>query len=207
MKYAIIGSGQIGIALARAFARKNIEGAIANSCGPETLAFLKEELGPHVAPQSLQDAYKSEMVFLAVPFPMNRLPFYGAVIVLGHCGVVLWHLLILARLHSALGNDQILLIASLVNLIPVTAAILLWTRCHKIAGWLLLVSLGIGLLIGTYEHFLSPSPDNVFRMTAGHWVLQFRITAVLLVAIEAVGCWIGVKASREETSGAHPVVA
>jgi 8-hydroxy-5-deazaflavin:NADPH oxidoreductase len=72
MKYAIIGSGKIGTALARIFARKNIEVAIANSRGPETLAFLKEELGPRVVPQSLQDAYKSEMVFLAVPFPAHK---------------------------------------------------------------------------------------------------------------------------------------
>src|SRR5271156_5435544 len=34
MKYAIIGSGAIGTALARAFARNNIEVAIANSRGP-----------------------------------------------------------------------------------------------------------------------------------------------------------------------------
>ncbi len=31
MKYAIIGSGKIGTALARVFARKNIDFAIANS--------------------------------------------------------------------------------------------------------------------------------------------------------------------------------
>jgi hypothetical protein len=138
---------------------------------------------------------------------MNRLPLYGTVIVLGHCGVVVWHLLMLARLHSMLSSSQILLIASLVNLIPFTAVILLWTQFRKIAGWLLLVSLGIGLLIGTYEHFLSPSPDNVFRLAQGGWALQFRITAVLLVLIEALGCWIGVKASREETSAAYRVVA
>ncbi len=37
MKYAIIGSGKIGTALARTFVRKNIEVAIANTRGPETL--------------------------------------------------------------------------------------------------------------------------------------------------------------------------
>jgi 8-hydroxy-5-deazaflavin:NADPH oxidoreductase len=68
MKYAIIGSGKIGTALARTFARKNIEVAIANSRGPETLASLREELGPSVVPQSVQDAYKAEMILLAVPF-------------------------------------------------------------------------------------------------------------------------------------------
>ena len=68
MKYAIIGSGKIGTALARAFARKNIEVAIANTRGPETLSSLAEELGSCVHPSSLQDAYKAEMIFLPVPF-------------------------------------------------------------------------------------------------------------------------------------------
>jgi 8-hydroxy-5-deazaflavin:NADPH oxidoreductase len=48
MKYAIVGSGKIGTSLARTFARKNIEVAIANSRGPETLASLTEELGRRV---------------------------------------------------------------------------------------------------------------------------------------------------------------
>jgi predicted dinucleotide-binding enzyme len=72
MKYAIIGSGKIGAALARAFARKKIEIAIANTRGPETLASLAEELGTTVFPQSVQDAYEAEMIFLAVPFPAHK---------------------------------------------------------------------------------------------------------------------------------------
>jgi predicted dinucleotide-binding enzyme len=72
MRYAIIGSGKIGTALARAFARKNIEVAIANSRGPETFASLAEELGPSVFPQSVQDACEAEMIFLAVPFPAHK---------------------------------------------------------------------------------------------------------------------------------------
>jgi hypothetical protein len=67
----------------------------------------------------------------------------------------------------------------------------------RATGGFLLFSLGIGLLIGTYEHFLSFSPDNVFRMVQGEWALQFRITAVLLVIFEGIGCCIGVKALRE----------
>jgi 8-hydroxy-5-deazaflavin:NADPH oxidoreductase len=72
MKYAIIGSGQIGAALARVFARNNIEVAIANTRGPETLASLARELGRSVVPQSLQDACHAEMIFLAVPFPAHK---------------------------------------------------------------------------------------------------------------------------------------
>ena len=72
MKYAIIGSGKIGTALARTFARKKIEVGIANTRGPETLASLTKKLGPSVFPQSVQDAYRAEMIFLAVPFPAHK---------------------------------------------------------------------------------------------------------------------------------------
>ena len=72
MKYAIIGSGKIGTALARTFAHKNIEVAIANSRGPETLTSLTDELGPSVVPQSIEDASKAEFIFLAVPFPAHK---------------------------------------------------------------------------------------------------------------------------------------
>jgi predicted dinucleotide-binding enzyme len=72
VKYAIIGSGKIGTALAQTFARKHIEVAIANSSGPATLASLKEELGPSVVPQSLRDAYEAETIFLAVPFSAHK---------------------------------------------------------------------------------------------------------------------------------------
>jgi 8-hydroxy-5-deazaflavin:NADPH oxidoreductase len=67
-----LGSGKIGTALARTFARKNIEVAIANSRGPATLASLTKELGPSVVPQSLQDASKAETIFLAVPFSAHK---------------------------------------------------------------------------------------------------------------------------------------
>jgi 8-hydroxy-5-deazaflavin:NADPH oxidoreductase len=72
MKYAIIGSGKIGTALARVFARNNLGFAIANSRGPETLTSLREELGPSVSPQSIEDACKAAIIFLAVPFPAHK---------------------------------------------------------------------------------------------------------------------------------------
>src|SRR5580704_9810851 len=72
MKYAIIGSGKIGTALARTFAHKNSEVAIANSRGPATLASLTKELGPSVIPQSLQDAHEADVIFLAVSFSAHK---------------------------------------------------------------------------------------------------------------------------------------
>jgi len=68
MTYAIIGSGAIGSALARQFARSNIDVLIANSRGPESLKGLVAEFGRHVTPTSVPDALKADVVILAVPF-------------------------------------------------------------------------------------------------------------------------------------------
>ncbi|MGB6133664.1 MAG: NADPH-dependent F420 reductase [Acidobacteriaceae bacterium] len=68
MKYAILGSGNIGFALARAFARQGIKIGIANTRGPASLAALAKELGATVVPQSLREACEAEVIFLAVPF-------------------------------------------------------------------------------------------------------------------------------------------
>jgi 8-hydroxy-5-deazaflavin:NADPH oxidoreductase len=72
MNYAIIGSGQIGTALARIFARNNIEAGIANSRGPETLEPLVHEIGSSIHPISIERAHSADMIFLAVPFPAHR---------------------------------------------------------------------------------------------------------------------------------------
>ena len=69
MTYSIIGSGNIGSAIARQFARNGIDAAIANTRGPDSLAPLGKEFGAHIIPQALEAALKAEIVILAVPFP------------------------------------------------------------------------------------------------------------------------------------------
>jgi predicted dinucleotide-binding enzyme len=68
MTYSIIGSGHIGSAVARQFARKRINVGIADTQGPESIAALAKELGRYVAPQTLEDALRANTVILAVPF-------------------------------------------------------------------------------------------------------------------------------------------
>jgi predicted dinucleotide-binding enzyme len=68
MSHAIIGFGKIGQALAKAFARKQIEVAIASRQPPETHAPLAKAIGPSIHPKSLQEALKAETIILAVPF-------------------------------------------------------------------------------------------------------------------------------------------
>jgi len=72
MSYSIIGAGKVGQALARAFARKKIEVAIASRRSPEALAPVAKAIGPTIIPKSLQDAAKAEIVLLAVPFGTQK---------------------------------------------------------------------------------------------------------------------------------------
>lgn len=72
MSYAIIGFGAVGQALARAFARKNIEVAVASRRPPEALAPQAQAIGSTVVPTTLQEAIKADIIFLAVPFGEHR---------------------------------------------------------------------------------------------------------------------------------------
>lgn len=72
MSYAIIGFGNVGQALARAFARKGLEVAVATSKSPDTLASAAMSIGPTIVPKFLTEALEAEVVLLAVPYWSHR---------------------------------------------------------------------------------------------------------------------------------------
>ena len=72
MSYSIIGFGAVGQALARAFARKNIDVTVASRRAPETLMQQARAIGPSVVPRTRQEAIASDTIFLAVPFWEHR---------------------------------------------------------------------------------------------------------------------------------------
>lgn len=72
MSYAIIGFGAIGQALARAFARNNIEVAVASRRSPEALAPQAQAIGPTIVPKTLQEAIKADVIFLAVLYQGHK---------------------------------------------------------------------------------------------------------------------------------------
>ncbi len=72
MSYAIVGFGKIGQALAHAFARKNIDVAVASRRPPGALAPQAREIGPNIVAKSLRDALGADTIILAVPFGEHR---------------------------------------------------------------------------------------------------------------------------------------
>lgn len=68
MSYAIIGFGEIGQALAKAFARSNIAVSVATTRDPESIAPTAAAIGPVVIPVTTAEAAKADVIFLAVRF-------------------------------------------------------------------------------------------------------------------------------------------
>ncbi|WP_223508369.1 MULTISPECIES: NAD(P)-binding domain-containing protein [unclassified Pseudomonas] len=66
MSYAIIGFGNIGQALAKAFARSRIEVSVATTRDPQSFTATATSIGPGIIPKTLAKAIKADIVFLAV---------------------------------------------------------------------------------------------------------------------------------------------
>jgi len=72
MNYSIIGFGNIGQALAKAFARNGIEVSVATTRDPERFASKAAAIGPTIIPKKLADAVKADIIFLAVRFQSHQ---------------------------------------------------------------------------------------------------------------------------------------
>jgi predicted dinucleotide-binding enzyme len=68
MSYSIIGFGNIGQALAKAFARNGIKVSVATTRDPESFASDAAAIGPTIIPKTLAEAVKADTIFLAVRF-------------------------------------------------------------------------------------------------------------------------------------------
>jgi predicted dinucleotide-binding enzyme len=68
LRYAIVGVGHVGLALARTFARASLNMSIASRRSPQEIAPLVREFGASIRPVSLEEALQAEIVFLAIPW-------------------------------------------------------------------------------------------------------------------------------------------
>src|SRR6202162_6486259 len=72
MSYAIIDFGNIGQALAKAFASNGIEVSVATTRDPKSFASAAAAIGPTIIPKKLAEAVKADIVFLAVRFEAHQ---------------------------------------------------------------------------------------------------------------------------------------
>jgi 8-hydroxy-5-deazaflavin:NADPH oxidoreductase len=70
--YSIIGFGNIGQGLAKAFARNGIEVFVATTRDPKSFASKAAAIGPEIIPTTLAEAVKADVIFLAVGFGSHQ---------------------------------------------------------------------------------------------------------------------------------------
>jgi predicted dinucleotide-binding enzyme len=70
--YSIIGFGNIGRALARAFARNGIEASVATTRDPKSFASDAAAIGAGINPTTLAEAVRADVIFLAVRFESHQ---------------------------------------------------------------------------------------------------------------------------------------
>ena len=113
--------------------------------------------------------------------------------VAGNFATSLWHLYILHAAHSAASGNQIFTLGPIVGSVSLLAILLMWTRFYKAGAWISAGLLLAGLTIGSYEHFISVNPNNVFIMPDASWTLSFQVSVGLLVIVELLGIWASVR--------------
>ena len=118
---------------------------------------------------------------------MTNHRFLVTAVVVAHLIVNILHGQAHTSLAIGLSNWQQLYVVIVILLAPLFALIFSFTRYVRAALWLLLVSMLGALIFGVCYHYLIISPDHVAHLPPGDARGMFRVTAVLLVATEAVG--------------------
>jgi len=122
---------------------------------------------------------------------MKRVAAYGTAIVLAHLLIAIPHGIAHTNLHIGLSDLQNLFVLLVINVCPLIAMALLWTRYQRAGIVLLSLSMGASLLFGVWNHFVVNGPDHVAEVAPGAMGHLFQLTAVLLALTEAVGAWLG----------------
>ncbi len=132
-------------------------------------------------------------------------PVSGTLIVAANFVLTIWHVYVLGKLQPDMTATQLTLFAAGINVIPLSAAALLWSAWRRTAGLIFALFFGAVLTIGLYQHFLRAGPDNVFTITPGPWTQPYRWSAALLVVVDAFGCLFGVGAAMR-ARGSHVAI-
>jgi hypothetical protein len=120
----------------------------------------------------------------------------GTFAVTAHLIVNLLH----GRAHTDLAVElsawQSIFVAVVIVVMPLVAAVLLWTRYARFGFLLLIASMSGSLVFGAYYHYIAISPDHVSHLPPGSAQHMFRKTALLLVVTEVLGLIAGLLGLR-----------
>lgn len=121
---------------------------------------------------------------------------FGLLIIAAHWAAAVWHFVLSAKIFPTAANGIDWLPIVFVSAVHLGVSVLWWTVSVRLAGWVLLVLLSTALGVGVYEHFLGPGPNTIFRVPPTNWTAAFRASVLVLLALEILGCWLGLRSVR-----------
>ena len=121
---------------------------------------------------------------------------YGTTIVIIHAIAHGLHGLAHEEIPIPLSLLQSVFVGVVILLVPIIAAVLLWTQFDRIGSWLLLSSMIGAILFGIYNHYIVISPDHVSHVSFVGWGWLFQVTAILTLIVDGLACWISISALK-----------
>lgn len=116
-----------------------------------------------------------------------------ALLVVGaHWAVAIWHLFLAAKVLPAPNNNVSSLALALISLGHLVVSLALWKLGDILSALVGVIFFLAALGADLFEHFLHPSLNNIFTVTSGDWTAVFKTSVFILLALEILGCSLGI---------------
>jgi hypothetical protein len=113
-------------------------------------------------------------------------------VVIAHWVVAVLHLFVAAKVLPAPNNNVGWLAITLISFGHLCVSIAVWKLGDKLAGLVSVLFFLAAFGADLYEHFLHASANNVFMLAPGDWTVRFDASVFLLLALEILGCLLGI---------------
>jgi hypothetical protein len=125
-------------------------------------------------------------------------------VVIAHWVVATLHLFLAAKVLPAPNNNVSWLAITLITLWHLGVSIALWKLRDRLAGLVSLIFFLAALGADLYEHFLHASANNIFMVSPGDWTTRFDASVYILLALEILGCLLGILLLGRRTGNSQP---
>ena len=117
---------------------------------------------------------------------------FALLVIVAHWLDAVVHLFLAAKVLPPPSDHVSWLAVTLITSGHLVVAIVLWTLSDKISGFVSLIFFLAAMGADLYEHFLHASANNVFMVAAGDWTAGFDVSVAVLLALEILGCALGI---------------
>lgn len=123
---------------------------------------------------------------------MTKTRMVTLLVVIAHWLIAVMHLFLAAKVLPAPNNDVSWLAITLITLGHWGVSIAVWKLSDRLSGLVSLIFFLAALGADLFEHFLHASANNVFTVAPGAWTACFDASVALLLALEILGCSLGI---------------